>query len=127
MTTYLLDTNALIYLAVTPEVVPRSMFETLADERNGLIASVVSIYEVGNKHRLGKLPLSPDDLLFAAKRFATSFLPLSAEVCAAASILDWSHRDPWDRLIAAQAIAEGAALVSSDRAFDALAGLERVW
>ena len=57
----------------------------------------------------------------------TTFVPLNAEVCAAASVMDWPRRDPWDRLIAAPAMAAGAALVSSDRAFDALTGLERIW
>lgn len=44
----------------------------------------------------------------------------------AGALLDWDHRDPWDRLLAAQARLEGCALVSKDEAFDTI-GLKRIW
>ena len=127
MTAYVLDTNVLIFLSAEPEVLPNRVRRALADHGNELTASVVSIYEVGNKHRLGKLATSPDALVRVSRAFGVSFLPLGDQVCLRASMLEWSHRDPWDRIIAAQALALGAPLVSSDRAFDAVPGLTRLW
>ncbi|MDR2113746.1 MAG: hypothetical protein LBO75_00530 [Bifidobacteriaceae bacterium] len=56
-------------------------------------------------------------------------MPLSANTDHAlfAPRLDWGRCDPFDRILAAQAITEGAALVSCDIAFDAVDGLERIW
>ncbi len=91
------------------------------------MASAASFYEVGNKHRTGKLKLDTSGLRKTVSVFEIGVLPLTADVMEQAANLDWSHRDPWDRIIAAQALASGSILVSSDRAFDEVAGLTRLW
>jgi PIN domain nuclease of toxin-antitoxin system len=53
-------------------------------------------------------------------------IPLTAHLALKAALLDWNHRDPFDRMIAATALQERVPLVSSDRVFDAV-GVERVW
>jgi len=53
--------------------------------------------------------------------------PLTTEIARRASLLDWSHRDPFDRMIAATALELQAPLVSMDRVFDGVTGLERLW
>ncbi len=53
--------------------------------------------------------------------------PVTPAIAARASLMDWSHRDPFDRLIAATAIETGAPLVSVDQFFDSCAGLARLW
>lgn len=124
---YLLDTNVLIYLTSVPDELTEPAYAVLKDPRTTLHASVVSFYEVGNKHRLRKLVTSPDKLAEKARIFGISFVPMTETVATEASLLDWLHRDPWDRIIAAQAMQLGATLLSSDRAFDALPGLTRLW
>lgn len=53
--------------------------------------------------------------------------PTTADIAIQAGLLNWSHRDPFDRLIAATALVMGMDLISADTAFDSLPGLRRVW
>ncbi|MGL5012179.1 MAG: type II toxin-antitoxin system VapC family toxin, partial [Paracoccaceae bacterium] len=55
------------------------------------------------------------------------FAPLTEDISLSAGLLDWSHRDPFDRMIAATALAFDMTLISADTAFDAVPGLRRVW
>jgi len=91
--------------------------------------SAISFYEIGQKTRLGKwdeiahlVPM----LEAHAEASGIEVLPLTASVSLQASLLDWTHRDPFDRMIAAQALADGVAVVSQDVAFEAIE-VERVW
>lgn len=94
-----------------------------------VIVSAISFYEIGQKVRIGKWPefepFAADLEKLTAER-GIEVLPLSASVSLRASLMDWSHRDPFDRMIAAVALQERVAVVSSDAAFDAV-GVERVW
>ena len=123
--TFLLDTNVLVYGILEPTRITRAASEVIASGE--LYAAAASIYEVGNKHRTGKLPIPPGPFRERVGASGVSFVPMDAAVAELASSLEWSHRDPWDRIIAAQALALGAALVSSDRAYDAVPGLTRLW
>ncbi len=96
--------------------------------------STISLFEIGQKARLGKWPeMQPflDRLPALALAQGGHFADLSAEASLLAATLDWPHRDPFDRLIGATAITRGLALISADTAFDALSGapewLGRVW
>jgi PIN domain nuclease of toxin-antitoxin system len=89
----------------------------------------VSLYEIGQKVRLGKWPaLAPFAAGLLERALGDGFdpLPLSPGAALAAALMDWDHRDPFDRLIAATALAEGLPVVSPDAAFDAV-GVERIW
>ncbi len=97
-----------------------------ADE---VMVSVISFYEIGQKVRIGKWPeMAPfvGELEALTAKRGITISPLSASVSLRASLLDWSHRDPFDRMIAAVALQEGCAVVSPDAAFDAV-GVKRVW
>ncbi len=91
--------------------------------------STVSIYEVAQKVRLGKW----DEMRRFIERLDTEMdlqtafaaVPTPA-VCLLAGLLDWSHRDPFDRMIAATALHGGDILISADTVFDALP-IRRVW
>lgn len=122
----LLDANALLWwLNDNPALSARSK-AAIADPANDILFSAVSIYELVYKRRLGKLDEDVGALRPAAEADGFVELPVTAAHAERAAKLEWNHRDPWDRLIAAQAEIERCALASVDRQFDAL-GLERIW
>jgi PIN domain nuclease of toxin-antitoxin system len=87
--------------------------------------SVISLYEIGQKARLGKWPQMAtrvSSLVAIAEQQGIKLLPVSAEISLTASQMDWLHRDPFDRIIAATAMAESRTLLSADKMFDALVG-----
>ena len=90
----------------------------------------VSLYEVAQKVRLGKWPeMVPyvgvlEALL--AERGVTPVL-LTVQIGVQAGLLDWPHRDPFDRMIAATALVLDLVLISADTTFDGLTDLRRVW
>jgi PIN domain nuclease of toxin-antitoxin system len=103
--------------------------EVLSDPETEVLVSAVSAYEVCLKHALGKLP--------GAEALAGAFgqevaaadctpLPVTLAHAEAAGKLDLSHKDPFDRLLIAQARVEGIPLVSNENRFDAF-GVERIW
>lgn len=124
----LTDTNALIFALSNPSLLSKKARDLMADGAEEIMASSVSVYEVGNKHRLGKLDLSATDLMDGARALGISFLSPSDRIMATASQLPWEHRDPFDRMIAAQALhfSEGR-VISSDRDFNRAPGVTRVW
>lgn len=85
--------------------------------------SAISLFEIGQKVRLGKWPeMEPflTRLIGLADEQGGRLLETSAEASLLAATLDWAHRDPFDRFIAATAITRGLTLISADAAFDAL-------
>ncbi len=96
---------------------------------DGLCMSTVSLYEIAQKVRLGKwAAMSPDvdSLDRAAEDIDIDLVPVNSQIAITAGLLDWSHRDPFDRIIAATAITLDLGLISADTAFDTLP-LRRVW
>ena len=91
--------------------------------------SAISLYEIGQKVRLGKWP-EMEQFVSELERLTlergVEILPLTGSASLRASLLEWSHRDPFDRMIAAVALQEGVAVVSPDAAFDGI-GVSRVW
>lgn len=100
-------------------------------EADSVHLSPISIYEVVRKAHLGKWQeiLPHIDLLLADRQ--TLSAPLTPRVAARAASLDWHHRDPFDRIIAATAIETGCVLVSKDIEFDSLEDMSgwqgRLW
>lgn len=86
--------------------------------------------EIATKVRLGKLRLLGDlagDLSHAVRLSGWEALPLSLQAAQSGGSLDWNHRDPFDRLLAAQAKQHGYALITSDTAFLELPNLRVTW
>ncbi len=128
MSALLLDTNAFaMVLTDDPRLTDTARGAILGASRVAL--SVISLYEIGQKVRLGKWPemdaFAPG-LAVQAQNDGIDLLPLSPAAALQAALLDWDHRDPFDRMIACVARAEGLYLVSSDTAFDELT-LRRIW
>ena len=94
------------------------------------MVSPVSIFEICQKVRLGKWPDMEPRVPILEKSLASQggrWAELSPEVARMAGSLDWPHRDPFDRLLAATALVNGWALISADTAVDSLTGLRRIW
>lgn len=123
----LLDTHvALWWLAADPRLSPVAR-AAITQPHNTIMASVISAFEIGTKVRIGKMdsPIAREfPVLLSKSGIPALSLDLAHMVEGAA--LAWTNRDPWDRLLAAQAMVEGCGLVSSDKAFRALP-IQVVW
>ena len=122
MRSVLLDTNAFaMVLTDDPRLPPDTKRAILSASRVSI--SAITFYEIGQKVRLGKwdaMARFAPDLVGIALEAGFDLISLSAGIAGSASLLEWSHRDPFDRMIAAVAIEEGSDLISSDQAFDDL-------
>ena len=98
----------------------------ILDSENTVLVSAVSIYEIELKAGRRRVSLPPQELRAALRRNAVEDLPITHDHAEYATQLDWGHRDPWDRMLAAQARLENCALVSVDAVFDAI-GVARQW
>ena len=102
----------------------------MISQQKTLALSPVTFYEIAQKVRLGKWPLMAPHLENLSRLVATAGLtivPVDPEIAHLAGTLDWPHRDPFDRMLAATALVNGWVLISADTAFDSLIGLRRVW
>ena len=97
--------------------------------RNTLIVSAASAWEISMKYNLGKLPGAGSlvsDFGAQMEREGFELLSISAEHAIRAGLLAGPHRDPFDRMLIAQAQSENMPIVSNERAFDAY-GVRRLW
>lgn len=123
----LLDSHTLIWWLVDSPSLSAAARMAIADRANAVWVSAVSAYELINKHRLGKLRLPlQDELLPMVRRAGLPTLAITFEHAAAAAELPGPHRDPWDRLLMAQARLERLTIVSVDPVF-ADYGLSTLW
>ena len=125
----LLDTHALLWWLAGDEHLSVAARAAIADPANEVHVSAASAWEVTTKHRLGKLagagPLAVD---FAREVARQGFLPLAISLLHGqdAGALPGPHRDPFDRMLIAQARHEHMALVSNEAVFDGY-GVTRLW
>ncbi len=97
----------------------------IEDERTPVVVSAVCVWEAVIKSALGKLRVA-DDLLARLDEFAFERLPVTDVHAWTVRALPPIHNDPFDRLLAAQAICERATIVSADAIFDAYS-ITRIW
>ncbi|GAB4254068.1 MAG: type II toxin-antitoxin system VapC family toxin [Deferrisoma sp.] len=113
----MLDTHVWLWLLTAPHRVPAESLEILADGANHLYLSAASAWEIAIKYQLGKLPLPSPPADFVPSRLdRDGILPLAVTVrhVLLTGELPLLHRDPFDRLLVAQARAEGMALFTAD-------------
>ena len=125
----LLDTHALIWWLAGEEALSRAARGAIADETNSVAVSAASAMEIATKFRLGKLaqaaPLARDfEAIVAAQGFAE--LSITVRHARRAGEMNIAHKDPFDRLLIAQAQVEGMVLVSNEASFDGFA-VQRLW
>lgn len=125
----LLDTHALLWGLTGDAALSRKASAAMSALDNEIFVSAASVWEITTKFRLGKLPRA-DPFVHALepslKRLGLRLLAISLEHASRAGLLPGDHRDPFDRMLAAQARAEDLVLVSNDRAFDSWA-IRRLW
>jgi len=126
---FLLDTHVLVWAAVQPSRLPKVVRAAIEDADVRLI-SAASAYEIGFKHGIGKLPGGSEILAnwqpLAAGLLAED-LPLTVSQMAAAGALRWEHRDPFDRMLVAQAQTESLTLVTADRRIRSFGDVRTYW
>ncbi len=125
----LLDTHALLWWLSADKALTPLADATIRSPDNEVFVSAVSALEVAIKYRIGKLPQFGDLVAqFAEMMAQEGFKPLAVEILHGieAGRLDFPHRDPFDRLLIAQALAEDLTLVSNERLFDQT-GVVRLW
>ena len=126
---FLLDTHALIWWMTENPSLPESVRRLLVDKRNTVVVSAASAWEMATKVRLGRLPAAADITRnFQDYMTQSGFesLPVSAAHGIRAGLLPGPQRDPFDRMLIAQAQAEDLTLVSNEVVFDSY-GIRRAW
>jgi PIN domain nuclease of toxin-antitoxin system len=125
----LLDTHTLLWWFTNDERLSPAARNMIGDESTDVLVSAASAWEIATKQRLGKLPGVPQ----AADRFAElvdadgfSHLPITHLHALCAGRYRAAHRDPFDRMLAAQSELEGLSLVTRDPAFGAF-GIPTLW
>jgi PIN domain nuclease of toxin-antitoxin system len=125
----LLDTHTLAWWLLNDERLSARARDLIGDPENRIFASAISAFETATKHRLGKWPeIGP--LTAAFEEIVTSqdftIIPVSATHAGRAGALQGAHRDPFDRILAAQAQIEGLGLLTNDRRLGSF-GIDTIW
>jgi PIN domain nuclease of toxin-antitoxin system len=125
----LLDTHALLWWLSDDSALSRKAREAISSTKNTVVVSAASAWEIGTKVRLGKLPTGATlaaDFSGYLERAGFQNLPITLEHAIRAGLLEGSLRDPFDRMLIAQAQAENVLLISNEKQFDAY-GVRRLW
>lgn len=113
----LVDTHLLLWWASMPEQLPAAARRSLESVEPSPLFSVVSLWEVAIKASLGRADFQVNPLALRLGLLQEGFreLPIEVDHVLAVQQLPWIHRDPFDRLLVAQAIREGLSLLTADR------------
>ncbi len=125
----LLDTCTLIWATLAPPALSPEAREIVADESNVILVSAVSAWEIATKVRLGRLPGAEKlerDFIDVMETAGYTMLAIDAGTALRAGRLVAEHRDPFDRVIAAQALSQDIPVLSPDAQLDQFA-VRRIW
>ncbi|HEX4602782.1 MAG TPA: type II toxin-antitoxin system VapC family toxin [Candidatus Angelobacter sp.] len=125
----LIDTHALLWWLADDPALPASARKHLAKTGNSVLVSSASAWEIATKFRIGKLPDAGDllaDFAGYLARERLEGLAISTDHAVRAGLLPGPHKDPFDRMLIAQAQAENLPILSNDAAFDAYR-IRRLW
>lgn len=125
----LIDTHVFLWALMEPERLSRVATDVLSDPSTTLVVSSASAWEIATKHRLGRLDgASPVVHGYYAhlERLGAEELTIRADHALLAGSLDGEHRDPFDRMLAAQALIETIPIVTGDEAISGL-GASTLW
>lgn len=125
----LLDTHTLLWATLSSASLSRRVAALIKDHANEVFVSAASAWEIATKVRLGKLPAAAaleGRFLEAVEEAGYTMLSIDAPIALRAARLGGEHRDPFDRVIAAHALALDIAVLSLDSKLDVF-GVQRVW
>ena len=125
----LLDTHAFIWWLAGNDRLPVAARRAILDEANEKLISAASAWEIATKYRLGKMPGAAalaNDIAGAIAGEGFAELPITVSDAVRAGSLRGPHRDPFDRMLIAQALAHDLVLISNESPFD-LYGVRRMW
>jgi PIN domain nuclease of toxin-antitoxin system len=118
----LLDTHVVIWWATGSPRLPAAWIEAIVDPDNEAYVSAASAWEIEIKKRTGRLRFSPT-AMDVADEAGFDVMAINGPDAVLAGALDWDHRDPFDRMLAAQAIAGGMVLITDDDRLRAAPGV----
>jgi PIN domain nuclease of toxin-antitoxin system len=125
----LLDTHSLLWLVTDDPRLSDTARDTFLNTDNELLCSAVVGFEIAVKHSLGKLELAEPPRTFIDNRIRNNALtpfPISMAHAVRVADLPFHHRDPFDRLLTAQALEEDLPVLSADEILSAY-GIRRIW
>jgi len=127
---YLLDTHTFLWVALDDSKISDTAKNAIRDKDAKIFVSPVTAYEIMNKYRIGKLP----EYAYVAENYLDVFYKLGAEELLIgtkhlhfAGKFEWSHRDPFDRMLAAQVTIDDLTLITNDPAFQELSWIKVLW
>ncbi len=130
---YLLDTHTLIWSITDSRRLSPRILELLRNSDNEIFVSVISLWEISLKYKLGKLilnNLSPEDFPSLIKKLHYELITLTGEEVSTYHLLnEHTHKDPFDRMLAWQAIQRKIVVITKDSKFELFTplGLEIFW
>jgi PIN domain nuclease of toxin-antitoxin system len=125
----LLDTHTLVWATSSTSSLSRQASQIIVDHSNVVFVSAASAWEIATKVRLGKFPEAEElerDFLSIMDRAGYTLIPIDAATALRAGRLAAAHGDPFDRMIAAQALANDIPVLSADGKLDVF-GIRRIW
>lgn len=125
----LLDTHAFLWMSLDDPQLSETARQRLSDTSNELFLSAASYWEIAIKISIGKYILSEPLAEFVKREMTANDLktmPIAVDHVGQLSGLPFHHKDPFDRMLVAQAVVEGLQLVSCDSIFDQY-GVTRIW
>ncbi len=125
----LVDTHVLIWAAIASPRLSERARAVIENKDSELLVSAATAWEIATKVRLGRLPQAKEleaDFLSKVEEAGYELLPIDAALALRATRMPGDHGDPFDRIIAAHAIAEDIPVISADRRLDGF-GVRRIW
>ncbi|MEJ7622679.1 MAG: type II toxin-antitoxin system VapC family toxin [Pyrinomonadaceae bacterium] len=128
----LVDTHTFIWYTGVRSRLSSQIIDLIESDETDIELSIVSLWEIAIKNSLGRLEIENgfDSLPSVLERYAIDILPVSFLHTSHQNRLPFHHKDPFDRMIAAQALVEGIDLVSDDGEMDPYfrdSGVKRIW
>jgi len=130
-TGFLLDTHTFIWALKQPKRLGEQARRVIEDTESRLFLSSISASEITNKHRLGRLDETYSLVVEAyaeyAKQLGIEDLPVTLAHAYLAGSMDWEHRDPFDRMLVAQASLENLAIITNDSMISSHPWVDVIW
>jgi PIN domain nuclease of toxin-antitoxin system len=127
---YLLDTHTFLWSVLTEQRLGKKALAVIGDTQSAVYFSPISAYEIINKYRIGKLDGCEQvvgNIPGIVKELGVRILDITLEHTVKAASLKWRHRDPFDRLLVAQAQSHGLILITDDKEIKDYKLVKTVW